>query len=279
MKTIRRRFSTYRKCLALKPAPQCYASTPEEEAPPRDESPPTLTSEVRSRFDGRRTPVERRRTGRWSSSSEIHAAARYRAAQRAPRTVRDRIDVENLGQPPKWQRTTQRTTDLVRHLAPDGDPSSAPEAPAPDTRVVLTPRSSDSPRVSEAPEKVPPESTVTYPRDEGEGRAQSDDEGSLASQVSVDETEDADRSLAPSPERENSEGSSSPLGMEDQDSESYMSSDSYRHFLIDTKAKIWGKFSNLNPGWQQRVPPDSDPGPPDSDPESEASSVDEPPEQ
>ena len=156
-------------------------------------------------------------------------------------------------------------------MAPDGDPSSTPEAPAPDTRVVLTPRSSDSPRVSETPERVRPESTVTYSRDEGESRAQSDDEGSP---ISVDDTEVAERSLAPSPERANPEGSTSPdRTPEDLDSASYMSSNTYRQWLIDTRAQIWDKFSELNPGWQPRSDGESS-----DDSGSVATSPDEPPE-
>jgi hypothetical protein len=131
--------------------------------------------------------------------------------------------------------------------------------------------------VSEAPEWVPPESTVTYSRDEGESRVQSDgegdDEGSLASQVSVDETEYAARSAAPSPERMDPEEqgeSSSPLGMEDPDSGSNLSDDAYEEWLIEARAKIWDNFAGLNPGWQ----PSPDGEESDADPGSAAASPD-----
>ena len=247
MKTIRNLLSKYRQCLALKPAPQCVDTTPEnspadpakedqdlEEAPPRDESPPIRTEEVRNRFDDKRTPVEQRVTSPWKTSAQLRAAARYLR-----------------------QEAKRRTTELVRHLAPDNDPSPAPGTSAPDTRVPMTPRSSNSPRVSEAPEWVPPESTVTYSRDEGESGEQSDGEGddkeSLASQVSVDETEVAARSAAPSPERIDSEEqgeSSSPLGMESPESGSKLSDGAYQEWLIEARAQIWNNFAGMNPGWQ-----------------------------
>ena len=121
----------------------------------------------------------------------------------------------------------------------------------------MTPRSSNSPRVSEAPVWERPESTVTYSRDEDESEEQSDGEGddkeSLASQVSIDETEDAARSAAPTPERTDPEEqgeSSSPLGMESPESGSKLADDPYQEWLIEARAQIWDNFAGMNPGWQ-----------------------------
>jgi hypothetical protein len=114
--------------------------------------------------------------------------------------------------------------------------------------------------VSEAPVWERPESTVTYSRDEDESEVQSDGEGddkkSLASQVSIDETEDAARSAAPTPERPDPEEqgeSSSPLGMESPESESKFWDDPYQKWLIEERAQIWNNFAGMNPGWQPKL--------------------------
>ena len=231
--------------------PQDYSSTPEPETTHREESEPALTIEWRTWKKDQanaKTPLERRHSGPWSRSKDIHESVRFQTAYNR-RVERDRMGIAGLGQTPRWQRTSQRATDLVQNLAPDNDPASTPDIPYPDNRIVLTPRSSDSPRVSKTPEREKPASTVTYSRDDDESRSQSDDERSQ--QSSDGKTVVAEQESVPSPDR-------TPADMPEESTSASMSSSEYRQWLIEERAQIWDKFAELNPGWKPKSDDEGD---------------------
>ena len=221
-----------------------YSTTPEPEVEitlPADPN-PAFTIERRIWKKGQesavgsvKTPLAERQSGPWSRSKDIHESMRFQSAY-------NRRVERGLGQTPRWQRTSPRTTDLVRNLAPD--------APSPDNRVVLTPRSSDSPRVSKTPEREKPPSTVTYSRD--------DDDESM-SQVSDCKTIIADpdpssdgKTVITEPESVPSPDRTPGDEMPEESTSASMSSEEYRQWLIEERARIWDKFATLNPGWKPK---------------------------